>query len=104
MESTCDRVAVVRGGRLVHEQCLAELRRNHRITARLAGAWSDIPADLTAHATLVEHRGDRVVIESGDSLAPLLGWLATLPLDEVQIEPVGLGAVYDRFHRGPASG
>jgi hypothetical protein len=38
-----------------------------------------------------------VVLESGDSLAPLLGWLATLPLDEVQIEPVGLGGVYEKF-------
>jgi ABC-2 type transport system ATP-binding protein len=40
-----------------------------------------------------------VVLEAGDSLAPLLGWLATLPLEEVRIEPVGLAAVYDRFHR-----
>jgi len=31
-------------------------------------------------------------------LAPLLGWLAALPLLEVQIEPIGLRAVYDRFH------
>jgi hypothetical protein len=28
----------------------------------------------------------------------LLGWLAQLPLAEVQIEPVGLQAVYDRYH------
>jgi hypothetical protein len=27
-----------------------------------------------------------------------LGWLATLPLAEVRIEPVGLGAIYGRFH------
>ena len=101
VESTCDRVAIVRAGKLVHEQCLAELRRSHRITARLAGRWNAIPAELEAHATLVAHHDDRVVLESGDSLAPLLGWLATLPLDEVQIEPVGLGGVYDRFHREP---
>jgi len=101
VEGTCDRVAIVRGGRLVHEQCLAELRRSHRITARLDGAWNDVPAALAGHVTLVGREGGRVVMESGDSLAPLLGWLATLPLEEVQIEPVGLGGVYDRFHRGP---
>jgi hypothetical protein len=39
------------------------------------------------------------VLEASDSLGPLLGWLATLPLDEVQVEPVGLAAVYDRVHR-----
>jgi hypothetical protein len=33
-----------------------------------------------------------------------LGWLATLPLEEVQIEPIGLGAVYDRFHGRTKSG
>jgi ABC-2 type transport system ATP-binding protein len=99
VETTCDRVAIVRAGRLVHEQCIADVRRSHRITARLAGAWNAIPAELVAHATLVSRHDGRVVLESGDSLAPLLGWLATLPLDEVQIEPVGLGGVYDRFHR-----
>jgi len=40
------------------------------------------------------------VLEAADSLAPLLGWLATLPVEEMQVEPVGLAAVYDRFHRG----
>ena len=39
------------------------------------------------------------MLEATDSLGPLLGWLATLPLEEVRIEPVGLAAVYDRFHR-----
>jgi len=97
VETTCDRVAIVRGGRLVHEQCIADVRRSHRITARLAGAWDAIPVELEAHATLVSRRDGRVVLESGDSLAPLLGWLATLPLDEVQIEPVGLGGVYEKF-------
>jgi len=51
VETTCDRVAIVRGGRLVHEQCIADMRRSHRITARLAGAWNAIPAELEAHAT-----------------------------------------------------
>ena len=37
-------------------------------------------------------------LETADELSPLLGWLATLPLREVNIEPVGLRAVYDRFH------
>jgi len=41
-----------------------------------------------------------VEFEAGESLAPLLGWLATLPLAEVEVEPIGLAGVYDRFHRG----
>ena len=99
VEETCDRVAIVRAGRLVHEQSLEHLRRCHRIRAKLTGRLGAIPADLAAVVSVVEQREDMVVLEAGDSLAPLLGWLATLPLDEVRIEPVGLAAVYDRFHR-----
>jgi hypothetical protein len=40
-----------------------------------------------------------VVLETEEPLAPLLGWLATLTLAEVRVEPVGLQAVYDRFHK-----
>jgi ABC-2 type transport system ATP-binding protein len=99
VEETCDRVAIVRAGRLVHEQSLDHLRRRHRITARLTGPIGAVPAAL-AHQVSVSGEADgRIALEASDSLAPLLGWLATLPLDEVRIEPVGLAAVYDAFHR-----
>jgi len=99
VEDTCDRVAIVRAGRVVHEQSLEHLRRCHRIRARLEGSLGPVPAALAESVTVVEHQDGTVVLEAGASLAPLLGWLATLPLDEVRIEPVGLAAVYDRFHR-----
>jgi ABC-2 type transport system ATP-binding protein len=104
VESTCDRVAIVRAGRLVHEQSIANVRRCHRITARLTGELGRLPESIAPHATVAQETDGTVVIESSDSITPLLGWLATLPLDEVQIEPVGLGAVYDRFHGRTKSG
>lgn len=39
------------------------------------------------------------MLEASNELSPILGWLATLSIDEVTIEPVGLSAVYDQFHR-----
>ena len=39
-----------------------------------------------------------VLIETPGELSPLLGWLATLPVAEMRVEPVRLQAVYDRFH------
>ena len=48
-----------------------------------------------------ESAGD-LVLESTDSLARVLDWLSGLPLSELKIEPVGLSAVYDRYHRGDA--
>jgi len=98
VESTCDRVAIVRAGRLVHEQAIADLRRSHRIRARLTAPLDGIPDSLAGQATLARDDQGGIVIESSDSIRPLLGWLATLPLEELQIEPIGLGAVYDRFH------
>jgi ABC-2 type transport system ATP-binding protein len=100
VEETCDRVAILRRGRLVHEQSIESMRRSHRITARLTAPLGDVPANLRDSVTVTAGSGTgtgHVTIESPDSLAPLLGWLARLPLEEIRIEPVGLAAVYDQF-------
>jgi ABC-2 type transport system ATP-binding protein len=99
VESTCDRVAILRAGRVVHEQSIEHLRRHHRITARLEGEMGEVPEALRACVTVSRDAKGNVVLETADSLRPLLGWLATLPLGEVRVDPVGLDAVYDRFHR-----
>jgi ABC-2 type transport system ATP-binding protein len=101
VEETCDRVVIVRRGSIVHEQSIEAMRRSHRITARLTGPLGDVPTELQSRVSVVTTpAGDAardITIDAGDSLAPLLGWLAHLPLDEVRIEPVGLAAVYDQF-------
>jgi ABC-2 type transport system ATP-binding protein len=99
VEATCDRVAILRAGRVVHEQSIAQLRRHHRITARLEGALGAVPTELREHVTVSRDRDGNVILETADSLRPLLGWLSTLPLGEVRVDPVGLDGVYDRFHR-----
>jgi len=100
VEETCDRVAILRAGRVVHEQPLEHLRRSHLISARLSGPFAGVPAALAGQVRVARQDEGRVVLEAADSLAGLLGWLATLPVEEMRVEPVGLGAVYDRFHRG----
>ncbi len=99
VEETCDRVAILRAGRLVHEQSIEALRRSHRIRARLSAPFAGVPAALAGQVAVATHEGNRIVLEAADSLAPLLGWLSTLPLEEMQVEPIGLAAVYDRYHR-----
>ncbi len=103
IEETCDRVVILRAGRLVHEQSIAHLRRRHRITARLSGALGDLPAALAGSVRISQLADGRVELEVADSLTDLLGWLAGLPLGELRIEPVGLAAIYDQFHREGAS-
>jgi ABC-2 type transport system ATP-binding protein len=97
VEETCDRVAILRKGRLVHEQSIEQMRRSHRIMARLTGAWTAVPAGLDRHVSIVHGDDGHVTMESGETLTHLLGWLAQLPLAEVRIEPIGLGAVYEQF-------
>ncbi|MFM8736045.1 MAG: ABC transporter ATP-binding protein [Pirellulales bacterium] len=99
VEETCGRVVIMRAGRVVHEQSIADLRRGHRIHADLQGAFPGVPAEFAGRLAASVAPGGRVVLETEEPLAPLLGWLATLPLAEVRVEPVGLQAVYDRFHR-----
>jgi len=99
VESTCDDVAILRAGRLVHTQSVHELRRRHRITARIASPLGEVPSAMAGSLAIVRRGQGEVVMDSGDSLASVLGWLATQPLEEVMIEPIGLSGVYERFHR-----
>jgi len=98
VEEVCDRVAILRSGRLVHMQEMSQLRRRHRVFVKSA---DDLPAPPEAFAgeVHIRRRQDGITeIETPGELSPLLGWLAGISLREVRVEPVGLRAVYDRFH------
>ncbi|MBA4017667.1 MAG: ABC transporter ATP-binding protein [Pirellula sp.] len=97
VEKTCDRVLLLRAGKLVYEQPMHALRRQHRIVAGWQGPPPALPSELAGDLELTM-RGDELVIISACALSPLLTWLATLPTTELRIEPVGLAAVYERFH------
>jgi ABC-2 type transport system ATP-binding protein len=103
VEDVCDRVVILRAGRLVHDERIDHIRRGHRITVRFGAGFAGVPAALADRVRATPVDGGRVVLEADGSLAGLLGWLATLPIEEMQVEPVGLAAVYDRFHRTPAA-
>jgi ABC-2 type transport system ATP-binding protein len=98
VEEVCDRAAILREGRIVHVQTLAELRRRHRIRARLRGPLPSTEP-LNGQLTIVSQEEGLVVLETSDELAPVLHWLAAAPLRDISIEPIGLRAVYDQFHR-----
>ena len=104
VEEVCDRVVILRAGQLVHTQLMSQLRQQHRIVATLAGPLPPIPDALSGQLALVAAANSEAVFETPGELAPLLKWLATLPLADVRIEPIGLRAVYQRFHSdAPAS-
>ena len=99
VEETCDRVAILRGGQLAVTQAMAQLRRQHRIHAKLTEDMPAVPESLRSQLSITPAGNSHVMIETPGELAPLLGWLATLPLEQVSIEPVGLRRIYERYHR-----
>ncbi len=98
VEEICDRVVILRAGRLVHTQAMSQLRLQHRIVATLKGSLPSIPEQLRGQLAIVRRTEQEAIFETPGELAPVLGWLATLPLADVRIEPIGLRAIYDRFH------
>lgn len=97
-EAVCDRVCILKQGQLVHTQVINELRRQHRIRAQLNGTLPGIPPELSGELSVrTDGRGNVTILTAGE-LSRLFGWLATLPISEVRIEPISLQAVYDRYH------
>jgi ABC-2 type transport system ATP-binding protein len=103
VEQVSDRVVILRNGQLVHDQAMSDIRRGHRIYARLNGLLSAVPERFAGQVTITQHADGRIAIDAPGDLSPLLGWLATLPLTEVYVEPVGLQAVYEKYHQPEAA-
>lgn len=98
VEQACDRVAILKAGQLVRAQVMSELRRRHRIHAKVRGELPPPPPGIDGELHIRPDAEGRVTIETPGELAPLLGWLSELPVEEMQIEPVGLRAVYEACH------
>jgi ABC-2 type transport system ATP-binding protein len=98
VEEVCDRVVLVRRGKLVHTQEMSQLRERHLIRGHLRGPLPTAPAELNGQLSIAAGKNSSVTIETAGELTPLLGWLAKLPLTDVRIEPHGLQAVYDKYH------
>jgi ABC-2 type transport system ATP-binding protein len=103
VEQVCDRVVIFRAGKPVHDQVMADLRRQHRIHARLSEPLPAIPNNLTDQVSILAQHNGSVSLEAPGQLAPLLGWLSKLPVNEMRIEPLGLRAVYEQHHNGEAA-
>ena len=101
IESICDRVAVMRAGKLVHVQSMAEFKRLHRIQGQLVDGFSGdlppVPAALKEQMT-IKREGVYLQIDVAGELADVLNWLSAVRLKEVSVRPAGLQSIYERFH------
>jgi ABC-2 type transport system ATP-binding protein len=99
VEQVADRVAIMRKGRLMHVEDMHARRRLRMVLIRFGRNVAPVPPpelDLIER----ERNGDTILWEHRGELAPLLGWLASVPVDDIAIGTEDLRSLYDRFH-GP---
>jgi len=102
VEELCDRVALIRSGRLVTVARIDDLRAHlqRRVTVQIAAAQAAAArqlAELPAVSGLAQRDG-RWQFLTGDPLAALR-LLATLPVTDVAIEPPSLEDVFLQYYR-----
>ena len=100
VERICDRVAILRRGRLVHAQPLVDVRSVKHVEASFMGSP---PRDKTLPGSrAAQYHDRRLTFEYAGPLPDLLGWLARHAVVDVKIEPLGLAGIYREYHGNEA--
>ncbi len=96
VERVCDRVGILQHGRLVHLQEMATLRQANRVQAQFSRPVEPLP-DLPG-LNVSQRQDSRLTLEYSGPLPLLLDWLARQPVLDLRVEPLGLSAIYHRYH------
>ena len=97
VEHLCDRVAILREGRLVADETIEEMRRrSHRVVEiRWKG---EAPAGPPPFLSLVERR-DRVwTCRLAGQARELVGWAAGQPIEDLVVGPPDLESLFRRYY------
>jgi ABC-2 type transport system ATP-binding protein len=97
VEELCDRVALIRAGRLVAVEQMAALRTQlaRRVTLTVAANAQEIGTQLAALPTVTDLVGEGPLWRFGIAeLSPLLTLLARLPVTDLLIEPPSLEQLF----------
>ncbi len=96
VESICDRVGILRRGKLVHLQSIAELREGRKIEIDLP----QLPQTGPDHLPFTGKRfpDGKIHFNFYGHADQLVAWLNQLGVLDVRIEPLGLIGIYQRFH------
>lgn len=94
VEAVCDRVAILRRGRLVHMQDMVDLREGRHVTAQ----FTDSPPTVGPDGTPLRVSDSRLDLEYRGPLPELLRWLAMQSVTDLKVQPIGLSAIYRKYH------
>ncbi len=98
VERLCDRVAVVRGGRLVAEESIGDMKRHHRRTGTLT--FADTPPSLDGIPGVRElsRRGMQVDVSIEGEAGPLLAAMRDASVVDVHLPPARLEDIFMAFY------
>jgi ABC-type multidrug transport system ATPase subunit len=102
VEQTCDRIGLIRGGRIVTTGTIEDLRRaaSRRVTVVFGAA---VNGDVTLPDVVMrEKTPTRWVAEVQGPLGPFVAGLAGLPVVDIDVEPFKLEDYVSRFYAGSA--
>jgi ABC-2 type transport system ATP-binding protein len=91
VESTCDRLGLIRAGTLVSQGTIADLRRQspRRVTVRFSRPVES-PVPSLQGVTAVRRAPQSWVLDVTGPAGPLVAALASLPVDDMDIDPFKL--------------
>jgi len=105
VERVCDRVAILREGRLVEHETLEALRaRSRRVVEILWKDLAPIPAEPPVFLRLLERPQRRWVCELGGAVSDLLRWSAGQPIEDLLVGPPDLESLFRGYYRRQESG
>jgi ABC-2 type transport system ATP-binding protein len=99
VERVCERVAIVRGGKLLAEESIADLARRHRRQATVLFN-GPVPAALpdARGIRVVASEGSRAELEIDGEIGPLLTVLAGLDVADLLLPPPRLEDIFMGFY------
>jgi ABC-2 type transport system ATP-binding protein len=106
VERTCDRVGIIREGRLVAVEDMRTLRRRalREVTIRFAGPVDPAPFAALAEARQVSADGDSIRLRYGGEADPLIKLAARHRVVDFVSAPADLEDIFLAFYSGPGGG
>lgn len=102
VERLCERLAIIRHGKIVFDGELAALRARagHEITLR----WKSGSPDTLSHALpagvrIVSRDGPDILLHASANVVGLLPWLSTLPIDDLALGRPDLESLFREFYQ-----
>jgi ABC-2 type transport system ATP-binding protein len=99
IEEVCDRVGILKSGRLVYLAPLSELAQVHHVSAITTGPFPELPSQLADRVQFQLSEDKQVTLQVEGDLAPVMQWLSSASLEQMEIEPTRLKSVYQHYHQ-----